>query len=120
MPRQSVLENWSAQVPDDFRFTLKASRRITHRQRLEQSAETVGYLFDTAVVLGNKLGPVLFQLPPFFRKDLPRLESFLSLWPRELPAALRGQGRVLAFRYFPEVRPQVLCALSPFRVARRR
>ena len=83
MPKTSVLENWAATAPDGFRFAIKASRRITHMSRLraETSEESLGYLYRNLDALGNKRGPVLFQLPPFFKKDLPRLTEFLALLP---------------------------------------
>jgi uncharacterized protein YecE (DUF72 family) len=81
MPKPAVLERWAGQVGDDFRFSLKASRRITHQQRLKDVGDNVGYLFTTAAALGDKLGVVLFQLPPNLRKDLPRLDAFLGALP---------------------------------------
>ncbi len=79
MPKRNVLEGWAAQVPDSFRFTLKASRRITHFKRLNSVEDETGYLLNTAGALGAKLGAVLFQLPPNFPKDTDRLEHFLDL-----------------------------------------
>ena len=71
-----------------FVFVLKASQRITHRQRLKpESAETIDYLFETASALGGRLGPVFFQTPPFFKKDVPRLRDFLALLPAGHPVA---------------------------------
>jgi uncharacterized protein YecE (DUF72 family) len=89
MPKTSVLENWSATAPDGFRFAIKASRRITHMSRLraETSQESLGYLYTNLAALGDKRGPVLFQLPPFFKKDLPRLTEFLALLPEGHRAA---------------------------------
>ena len=75
------------QVPGDFRFALKASRRITHLKRLKGIEDETAYLLRTVATLGTHLGPVLFQLPPNFRKDLPRLEAFLDLLPLETLAA---------------------------------
>ena len=69
MPRRAMLERWAEQTPAHFRFALKAPQRITHFARLRDTAETVGFFADTAGALGERLGPVLFQLPP----DLPRL-----------------------------------------------
>src|SRR5688500_5229655 len=63
MPKASVLEGWGEQVPADFRFVLKASQRITHIQRLKDVGETVSYLLEVAGALGERLGPLLFQLP---------------------------------------------------------
>jgi uncharacterized protein YecE (DUF72 family) len=87
LPQQSVLENWKEQVPASFRFSVKASQRITHFKRLKDVAEETGYLLDTAAALADRLGPVLFQLPPNMKKDLPRLESFLDCLPAGTRAA---------------------------------
>jgi uncharacterized protein YecE (DUF72 family) len=78
MPKASVLESWAAQAGEDFRFSLKASRRITHFSRLKDAAEETDYLVRTARSLGSRLGVILFQLPPNLKKDLPRLERFLK------------------------------------------
>ena len=86
MPQASMLENWKEQVPNTFRFVLKASQRITHFKRLKETAEETKYFLDTAAVLGEQLGVVLFQLPPNMKKDLPRLEMFLA----QLPPAPRA------------------------------
>jgi uncharacterized protein YecE (DUF72 family) len=81
MPKPALLESWAAQVPPGFRFILKASQRITHRKRLKEAGDEVAYFFQTASTLGDRLGPTLIQLPPNLKKDLPRLESFLSVLP---------------------------------------
>jgi uncharacterized protein YecE (DUF72 family) len=83
MPQPSVLENWAATTPASFRFSIKASRRITHISRLkaESAADSVAYLYKNLDSLGGKRGAVLFQLPPNLKKDLPRLAEFLSLLP---------------------------------------
>lgn len=88
MPRTNVLETWREAVPDDFRFAIKASRQITHQARLENCGEAVEYLASRLEALGDKLGCVLFQLPPYLRKDIDRLDGFLKLWPRAFPAAV--------------------------------
>jgi uncharacterized protein YecE (DUF72 family) len=87
MPQQSILENWKEQVPANFRFSLKASQRITHFKRLKETDEETRYFLETAAVLAEQLGVVLFQLPPNMKKDLPRLESFLALLPPATRAA---------------------------------
>ena len=74
MPDQAVLSRWSQEVPDDFAFSVKAPRRISHDKRLREAESEVAEFVRRTSVLGSKLGPVLFQLPPFMRKDLPRLE----------------------------------------------
>jgi uncharacterized protein YecE (DUF72 family) len=88
MPQPSMLENWKEQVPSTFRFSLKAPQRITHFKRLKETDEETKYFLDTASLLGDQLGVVLFQLPPNMQKDLPRLESFLAQLPPATRAAL--------------------------------
>ena len=88
MPRSNVLESWSETVADDFRFVVKASRRITHQKRLKDVGEETGYLLNKLEILGDRLGAVLFQLPPFLHKDLERLQTFLDLLPDSLRAAI--------------------------------
>ena len=87
MPRASLLGSWAEQVPDGFSFALKASQQITHRKRLKDAGEAVGYFFQVATTLGDRLGPALFQLPPNLKKDLPRLSDFLALLPPASRAA---------------------------------
>ena len=77
----------AAQVPEEFEFVLKAPRRITHMQQLRDVDDPVRHLAGTAAVLGRRLGPFLFQLPPFFKKDLERLKAFLALLPPTCRAA---------------------------------
>jgi uncharacterized protein YecE (DUF72 family) len=83
MPKTEVLANWAGSTPVNFRFAIKASRRITHISRIkaESAAEPLGYLYRNLAALGDKRGPVLFQLPPNLKKDLPRLGEFLTLLP---------------------------------------
>lgn len=89
MPKVPVLENWARSTPDSFRFAIKSPRRITHDARLkaDTAADSVAYLYKTLETLGPKRGPVLFQLPPFLKKDLPRLCEFLHLLPEGHHAA---------------------------------
>jgi uncharacterized protein YecE (DUF72 family) len=93
MPKASVLENWADTTPPAFRLAIKASRRITHiaRLKVETAAEPTGYLYRNLAALGAKRGPVLFQLPPNLKKDLPRLNAFLSVLPE-------GHGAAFEFR----------------------
>lgn len=90
MPEPKLLTHWKSQVPEGFRFVLKAPQRITHKKRLADAADDVEYLFSTAQVLGVSLGPILFQLPPYFRKDLSRLRDFLAGIP---------EGKACAFEF---------------------
>jgi uncharacterized protein YecE (DUF72 family) len=87
MPRKHVVETWRDSVPESFRFVIKASRRITHQSRLNNAEESTAYLIDRAMVLGERLGAVLFQLPPYMRADVDRLCSFQQLLPDGLPVA---------------------------------
>jgi uncharacterized protein YecE (DUF72 family) len=87
MPKASVLAAWAEQVPEGFRFVLKAPQRITHIKRLKDAGEEVGYLLRTSETLGERLGPLLFQTPPNLKQDLGRLESFLDLFIDEAPPA---------------------------------
>ena len=81
LPKEKVLADWAAEVPENFQFVLKASQRITHFQRLKDVADLVTYLLRTASTLGQKLGPILFQLPPNLKKDVPRLKEFFLTLP---------------------------------------
>ena len=81
LPQKSGLENWRDQVPESFRFSVKASQRITHFKRLNGVVDETNYLLETAAALGERLGPVLFQLPPNMKKDLDRLQKFLETLP---------------------------------------
>ncbi len=89
MPKAAVLETWARATPDGFRFAIKAPRRITHEARLkpEDAGDSVDFLYRNLSVLGEKRGPVLFQLPPFLKKDLPRLAAFLARLPEDHKAA---------------------------------
>ncbi len=86
MPSASVLERWAGETPEGFTFALKAPQRITHQKRLGDVGSDVAYFLETSAALGAKRGPVLYQLPPFARKDLERLRAFVDLLP-ESPAA---------------------------------
>jgi uncharacterized protein YecE (DUF72 family) len=88
MPKPEVLERWGSQVPEGFRFAIKASRRITHIQRLKEVGDNVSYLLSAVRVLGDKLGSVLFQLPPNLKQDLARLDAFLAALPDSARVAL--------------------------------
>ncbi|MFZ5892233.1 MAG: DUF72 domain-containing protein [Myxococcota bacterium] len=87
-PQPSLFENWRAKVPANFTFALKAPRRITHISKLKNIADPVRHLVDVARILGDRLGPTLFQLPPTFRKDTALLADLCATWPTDLRAAL--------------------------------
>ena len=84
LPKEHVLLDWASQVPEQFSFAIKASQRITHHTRLKaESQSLVEFLLKNTAALGTKLGPILFQLPPNLRKDLPRLQNFLTYLPAD-------------------------------------
>lgn len=87
MPTKKLLADWASQVPDRFSFVLKASRKITHQKKLRDARDELDYLVRTAWELGGRLGPILFQLPPYLKKDLPLLQDFLALLPEGFRAA---------------------------------
>lgn len=87
MPTEKVLLDWAADVPEGFTFAVKAPQRITHQKRLKDAGEETGYFLKTVNVLGPKLGPTLFQLPPNMKKDLPRLQGFLEILPNRWRSA---------------------------------
>ncbi len=82
LPKEHVLQEWAAQVPESFTFAIKASQRITHYARLKpECASAVEFLLKNTATLGDKLGPILFQLPPNLKKDLDRLRAFVDTLP---------------------------------------
>jgi uncharacterized protein YecE (DUF72 family) len=87
MPTEKMLAAWTSEVPDSFRFVLKAPRRITHILRLKDAGDPLSFFLQAASVLGGRLGPLLFQLPPNLKKDVPRLAAFLELVPEGFRAA---------------------------------
>jgi uncharacterized protein YecE (DUF72 family) len=105
MPARELLARWVEETPEGFTFVLKAPQRITHQGRLRNEGDPLGLFLDTAAVMGGRLGPLLFQLPPFFQKDLPRLRAFLALLPHERRAAFE-------FRHESWNDPEVHAALG--------
>ena len=89
MPTPKLVAGWCAQVPENFRFTLKAPRRITHDKRLRPAdvADSLRAFVTAAAELGPRMGALLFQLPPNFKKDLGVLTEFLTLLPPKANAA---------------------------------
>jgi len=136
LPNASVLAGWAEQVPDDFRFAVKASRRITHIKRLQAADDETNYLLETLGALGARLGVVLFQLPPNMKLDLPRLERFLDLLAGRVPAAfefrhpswrepavvdaLRARGAALCAADVDDAPAPELVATAPFAYVRLR
>lgn len=105
LPQQSLLERWRDEVPADFRFAVKLSRRITHVKRLVDCDDEARYFFDAVHALGDKLGAVLVQLPPQFRVDIDRLAHFLDVVPESVPTAFE-------FRHASWRNEAVLAALA--------
>jgi uncharacterized protein YecE (DUF72 family) len=83
LPKESVLLSWAEQVSTEFRFVLKAPQKITHMKRLKDAGPEAEYLFRVGTALGSNLGAMLFQLPPYMRKDIERLKNFLLLLPND-------------------------------------
>jgi uncharacterized protein YecE (DUF72 family) len=93
MPKPELLTGWAGKVPPEFVFVLKASQRITHHAKLENTEDNVGYFWNTAQLLGGRLGPVLFQLPPYLRKDSEKLKRFLGSLPKDMRAVMEFRHR---------------------------
>lgn len=87
MPTEKLVAGWAAQTPSAFKLTLKAPRRITHDSRLKNCGDLVKGFCAVAGTLGNKLGALLFQLPPNAKKDLAVFDAFLADLPPRAPAA---------------------------------
>jgi uncharacterized protein YecE (DUF72 family) len=87
MPGPGLLEGWAAQVPESFRFAIKAPRRISHVKQLKDCAEEGNHFFKVVAVLGARLGAVLVQLPPHARVGVEKLKEFLKLVPAGIPVA---------------------------------
>ena len=90
LPQATMVENWGAQAPESFRFSIKAAQKITHIKRLRNASEETRYLMDTVALLQERLGVVLFQLPPNMKKDAERLREFLRV---------TGTGCRMAFEF---------------------
>jgi uncharacterized protein YecE (DUF72 family) len=93
MPRRAMLEGWAAKTPAHFRFALKAPQRITHFARLRGTGETLDYFIATAQALGERLGPMLFQLPPDLARDDALLADFIAQIDRRVQPAFEFRNR---------------------------
>ncbi|GAA4303879.1 DUF72 domain-containing protein [Compostibacter hankyongensis] len=82
LPPPATFRNWNRKTPGGFVFSVKASRFITHVKKLKTGEEPVRHFFSSVNALGDKLGPILFQLPPRWHKNHERLAGFLSLLPQ--------------------------------------
>ena len=83
LPSEETFLNWKKIVPDDFIYVIKANRFITHIKKLHDPAETLSPFMDHVKLLGKKLGPILFQLPPFMKSNTELLEAFLEELPKK-------------------------------------
>lgn len=88
LPREKTLENWYAGTPDNFTFALKASRFITHVKKLVSCQKPLHLFLTRALLLKEKLGPILFQFPPSWKKNLARLDKFLAMLPENIQATV--------------------------------
>ena len=88
VPKPDVVHNWAETVPEGFQFVLKATRRITHFKRLKDVREETEYFVGIANELRDRLGAILFQFPPNFKKDMERLQTFIDLLPERPPVAM--------------------------------
>jgi uncharacterized protein YecE (DUF72 family) len=87
IPSAKTIENWCKLTPEKFRFALKAPQKITHFAKLRACDDTLTYFYKVVSALGQRLGPVLFQLPPFLKKDVALLGDFIRCFPGEMRAA---------------------------------
>jgi uncharacterized protein YecE (DUF72 family) len=110
VPNTKILAGWSGETPERFKLTLKAPKRITHDARLRDCAELLDYFLKTSATLGDKLGAILFQLPPYLKKDYPLLDEFLALLPPGTCAAFE-------FRHASWLDEQVFARLRAQNVA---
>lgn len=120
-PQPTMIESWKAQVPEDFRFSIKATQSITHFRRLKDAAPQTRSILKTVAALEERLGAVIFRMPEDMKKDLKRLETFLKELPKDTPAVfdfrhetwfdeevaalLRSQNRVLCVSDIEELPP---------------
>jgi len=94
LPAREVFESWRERVPEGFLYAVKASRYLTHMKRLREPVQPLQRLMDRAEGLGDKLGPLLFQLPPNFAADLNRLAVFMAALERH-----HGRRFAIEFRH---------------------
>ena len=88
LPDKTTIDSWLTATPDHFKFAIKASRYITHQKKLRECQESLQRLFQTTAQFGDKLGPIVFQLPPHWRMNIERLATFVQLLPLDLQIAM--------------------------------
>lgn len=109
-PRIELIESWAEKTPEHFKLSFKMHQSVTHRYRLNNVAQSVSDFLDALVPLGSRMGVLLFQLPPTFKLDLDRLETFLE----ELP---QGHRYAMEFRHDSWNEPAVVERLKEAGVA---
>jgi uncharacterized protein YecE (DUF72 family) len=122
LPEASTFAAWRAQTPANFLMAVKASRYLTHLKRLRDPHEPIARLFERAQALGPRLGPMLYQLPGNFHRDLSRLETFLAALPVSLPMGASGVRRrrlqhVMEFRHPSWYEPGTFALLERYAVS---
>jgi uncharacterized protein YecE (DUF72 family) len=110
LPSEKAFRNWRTTVPPGFHFAVKANRFITHMKKLREPAETLERFLSRVRLLGDRLGPILYQLPPRWRCNLPRLRDFLAILPRDL-------SHVFEFRDPSWMNEDVFAALEEYGAA---
>lgn len=129
LPERETFEKWASETPDDFTFAVKASRYLTHQKKLNEPEEPAARMISHAEGLGRKLGPILCQLPPRWKVNVPRLAHFLSILPTthryvmefrdpswytdEVYDLLREHGVALCIMSAPDL-PRIVKATAPF------
>jgi uncharacterized protein YecE (DUF72 family) len=116
LPTFEMFERWRTQTPEDFVMAVKASRFLTHMKRLRDPEEPLMRLFDSASGLGDRLGPVLYQLPANFHCNLDRLSAFLKLLPTSKQMRAPHLQHVMEFRHVSWYVPRVFQLLDAFGV----
>jgi uncharacterized protein YecE (DUF72 family) len=114
---EKLLEGWIAATPPDFKFAVKAHQTITHITRLRGSRESTLNFIGSLDPLrqAGKLGPILFQLPPFLKCDASLLEDFLAVLPRNTLAAMEFRHVFLVLRRFVRTLAWRQCGIVPSR-----
>jgi uncharacterized protein YecE (DUF72 family) len=110
LPLVGALESWRDTVPPNFVFAVKASRFITHNKKLKYPDGALENFIPRIALLGSKLGPILFQLPPNWQVNVERLQDFLTALPKQHRYAFE-------FRELSWMKPEVLEVLKRFNAA---
>ena len=105
LPKEATVENWHRQAPKHFVYAVKANRYITHIKRLKNTSAELDRFFERMGVLKEKLGPILYQLPPSMHKDLHLLREFTKLLPEKLTGVFEFRHK----SWFSEDTYEVLC-----------